>query len=75
MAKDNNGNGFLTKKDVAYWIALFVVIIGPYFIHERRIAEMASDIAVIKSQVADIKESVKAHITESKGISWAEPAQ
>jgi hypothetical protein len=63
-------NGFLTLKDVVYWIAISAALIGPYLIHERCIATITTDIAVIKFQISEIKDMVKQHLEESKKMSY-----
>jgi hypothetical protein len=68
MPQELSDNNTLTKKDVAYWIALFIVIIGPYMIHERRISDMSGDIKVIKQQITEIN----LRLSESRGLGWLE---
>jgi hypothetical protein len=65
-------NGFITLKDVVYWIAIVAALIGPYLIHERRIADMQTDIALIKFQLGEVKVMVQKHLDESRGVSWSE---
>lgn len=61
-------NGFLTLKDIVYWIAIMVALIGPYMIHERRIADMAADISLLKFQVTEIGRRL-----DNLKINWIEP--
>ena len=57
-------NGFLTLKDIVYWLAIVGAFIGPYFLHERRISVMATDIAVIKVELNTVKGTVSyTHLT------------
>jgi len=72
-------NGFLTLRDIVYWIVIMGAVVGPYFLHERRIGEMSTnfavrmgemstDIAVIKVQITEINQ----RLGDSRGLSWAE---
>jgi uncharacterized protein YhhL (DUF1145 family) len=64
-------NGYITIKDVCYWLTIIIALVGPYFLHERRIAEIATDIAVIKVQIAEINKQLE----KSKAFGWIERAQ
>jgi len=68
MGQQTSSNGFLTKKDIIYWMTIVACLIGPYLVHERRISDMATDVAVIKSQMIDMKELLNKHVEGERGV-------
>ena len=70
MTQENHNNTetkILTH--LVYWLAIIGALIGPYLVHERRIADMKTDIAVVKTEVITIRTMLEQHIENDKSIS------
>ena len=73
MAQENHNGETKILTHLVYWLAIIGALVGPYLVHERRIADMKTDIAVVKAEVVTIRTMLERHIVNDKRISLKYP--